>query len=93
MMTFPSKYLLFAGHNYYPDGGVRDLVASADTVEELQQYFIDHAEEIAQSYINNWGQIVEHSSMEVVLSGQVRSVNGHFSVPGEVRWFKEKDRD
>ena len=91
MTTSLSKYLLFAGHNYYPRGGVGDLVTSADTVEELQQYFVDHAYDIANDgSIDNWCDIVEHSTMKSVLKGKVESA-GRYDVPGEPKWFEVKD--
>lgn len=65
------RYLLFSGLVYYPGPGLDDLRATADTVEELQQWFSDNAAEIAGSsgYINNWAVIVEHQSMQEVTRG------------------------
>jgi hypothetical protein len=30
------RYWIFAGHNYYPMGGLDDLMATCDTVEEAE---------------------------------------------------------
>lgn len=65
------RYILFAGHNYYPCGGMRDMVFEADTMDECQRYFADHARDIARcNDISNWGQIVERSTLKVVLYGK-----------------------
>ena len=66
-------HLLFAGHAYYPAGGIDDLVARG-TVDELKRYFEEHAQEIADRtnrYVDNWGQIVDASTMECVLRGEI----------------------
>lgn len=39
------KYLLFAGMEYYARGGVRDYQKSADSIEELVEYFYDNEDE------------------------------------------------
>lgn len=55
------KYLLFAGDPYQPgEGGVEDLKGSYDTIVEAELAFEADARE------GDWGQVVEHSTMEVV---------------------------
>lgn len=51
-------YLLFAGCDYYPDGGVGDLIAAFETAEE--------AEEWGAHNRYDWWQVVRHVDMEVV---------------------------
>ncbi|MCH7696295.1 MAG: hypothetical protein IIB73_08390 [Proteobacteria bacterium] len=68
-MKEKAKYLLFAGHHYYPRGGIDDLRADADSIKALEDWFFDNAIIIAKDgggYIDNWGQIVEYKSMEIV---------------------------
>lgn len=66
-------HVLFAGHNYYPKGGIDDIVARG-TVDELKVYFQAHAKDIANySYVDNWGQIVDAATLECVLWGECES--------------------
>jgi len=55
------RFLLFAGQNYYPDGGWHDFVKSFDTYEEADRYL--RQEIIGQSqygpiyrYVDQWPQ-------------------------------------
>ena len=85
------KYLLFAGHNYYPDGGARDLFCQANSVEELKDVFLNEWDTIrGGSYIDNWGHIVEKESMKIILYGRLESAQGTHSTPGVPVWT-EKD--
>lgn len=62
-------YLLFAGHHYYPNGGMSDLQARGDTPAHLMRHFKSNAKGIAgASYIDNWGQIVDTMTMKVVFA-------------------------
>lgn len=64
------RYLLFAGHDYYPDGGIDDLRHQADTIDELKQYFKDNHRDISgHSYTSNWGHIVDAETFKVALRG------------------------
>ena len=36
------RYLIFAGDQYYPRGGMRDCIGSADTYEEAQTLLKEH---------------------------------------------------
>lgn len=66
------RYLLFAGHRHYPEGGICDLRATADTILELKAWFKDNAEDIADhQYIDNWGAIVDHKTMRGVAWGKL----------------------
>lgn len=81
-------HLLFAGHNYYPKGGIDDLVSSG-TVDELKDYFQKNSKKIASAsgYINNWGQIVNPETMLCVLWGSLYFI-GHdaMQIPGVAVW-------
>lgn len=60
-----TTHALFAGHHYYPGGGMNDLCAQG-SVDELKLYFKRHKQKIAgDSYIDNWGQIVCIGTFEV----------------------------
>lgn len=82
------KYLLFAGHQHYPLGGIADLQATGETVEELKLYFVEKATEIADgSYIDNWCQIVEKETLTCVLTGHLDHKEGDYDEPGEPSWW------
>ena len=64
------RYLLFAGHDYYPWGGFGDLFATADTIEQLQHWFADNPKVVSRGdYLDNWAQIVDRETMAVVAYG------------------------
>ncbi len=68
-------HVLFAGHRFYPNGGIDDLVARG-TVDELKAYFQAHAKDIAgYSYVDNWGQIVDAATLECVAWGRCESTH------------------
>ena len=61
------KYLLFAGDVYYPLRGVFDLKGSFDSPEEAEEFYYrgyELVDGITSSY--EWGQIVNHRTMEIV---------------------------
>lgn len=55
------KYLLFSGDPYeVSEGGFEDLIGSYDTIIDAELEFE------ANARAGDWGQIVEHSTMELV---------------------------
>lgn len=80
-------HLLFAGHKYYPDGGIADLVARG-TIDELKKYFQENAKAIAGpgGYIHNWGQIVNAETLECVLWGELSDDKTEICEPAEAIW-------
>ena len=88
------RYLLFAGHCHYPRGGVADFRKDSDSIDELKAHFSDIAKDIAKeqcSYIDNWGHIVESSTMKVISRGHADGDNDPEKCGdlGEVEWKKE----
>lgn len=80
------KHLLFAGHNFYPKGGISDLVAIGE-LEDLQAHFLVNAKEIANgASIDNWGQIVKAETLECVLWGELGHVGSDPMSPGIAIW-------
>jgi hypothetical protein len=77
------EYLLFAGHRYYPQRGVEDLHLRGN-FKECKVFFREEEREIAKSYVDNWGQIVDPVTLEIVLYGLNRE--------GRITWSK-KDLD
>lgn len=53
------RYMLFAGSEYYPSGGMDDLKGTFDTVEEAT------AEGYAKRY--DWFHVVDRETLDVVL--------------------------
>lgn len=58
------KYLIFAGHNFYPNGGVSDFKTDASSVEEARDYLANSDERF------NWYQIVDKDTMKIVESNR-----------------------
>jgi len=60
------KYLLFAGHYYYPIGGFDDFHGSFDTLKAAGEWFELNLDKISTSYMNHWGHIVDRDTFEIV---------------------------
>jgi len=62
-------YMLFVGHNHYPEGGAKDFRAFG-SLQELKDLYRDNAdmwsEEATYTYADPWGQIALSSTMEIV---------------------------
>ena len=64
------KYVLFAGHRSYPDGGSADFRAFSESVDELKLLYAKYADDWSMdvsSYPDPWGEIVDHETMQSVL--------------------------
>ena len=57
------KFLLFAGNDYYPKGGARDLIGSFDTLEDAQAAHDPNVFE----YDGGWANIYSTESESIVL--------------------------
>lgn len=67
-MTEPKKYLLFAGDDYYPSGGMVDYIGSFDTIAEAAAKGRER-ETLSNGFVcsaPDWYQIVEHATMREV---------------------------
>lgn len=62
------KYLLFAGHEFYPDGGMEDFEGDYDSLDEIKEIVKNTFPE--KEY--NWYQIVEYSTLKIIKSGKFR---------------------
>jgi hypothetical protein len=58
------KYLLFAGENYYPKGGMNDFKGSFDTVEESENEY--YTNEVQRYNSWEWYQIVDSETLDIV---------------------------
>ena len=60
------KYYLFAGHRYYPEGGMDDFRGEFESIEDAKRWYEDNEQLISgDSYIDNWGHVVD-SKLRVV---------------------------
>jgi 3-methyladenine DNA glycosylase AlkD len=76
------RYMLFAGENYYPDGGMRDFIKSVATIQEANEW----CDEIkAGNNYFDWWQVVD--SIEDML------VFYNLGNKGEIREWQEKVED
>lgn len=56
------RYLLFAGEDYYPEGGWRDFQSSHETIEEAKKAFSIF------EYRDEWGHIFDLITKEIVVT-------------------------
>lgn len=71
------EFIVFAFHNYYPQGGLEDIRSSYETFEEAK-HFIETSYTIDKRVgAKHWGydsfQIVRKSDWQVVLEASVRT--------------------
>ncbi len=59
------RYLLFAGDDYYPQGGINDLVDFFDTVELAKE----KAERIVEINNYDWYHIYDIVECKIILNG------------------------
>lgn len=64
-----ARYLLFAGHNFYPAGGWSDFHGEFSTVKSATAHYLQHIEEIcdkANGYLDSWGHIYDRESKKLI---------------------------
>ena len=82
-MSLNNTYILFAGHHYYPRGGIEDAQGSFFSVDEAIMAFRIYIKD-SKDYVCHWGQIVERASLTTIheldadrsLNGPVITVDG-----------------
>ena len=62
------NFALFAGDEYYPSGGMDDLVGRFDSVEEAVDFACTH-EDPATGYGYDWYQVVDLTTFTVAVRG------------------------
>lgn len=60
------RYLLFAGHNYYPLGGFNDFHDSFKSIDSAKKWFGSNHSKISDSYVAHWGQVVDRKTLKIV---------------------------
>lgn len=55
------RYLIFAGRHYYPSGGIDDLIADCDTIEDCKKAWND---KIMEYYTEGYGPLEEYLDYE-----------------------------
>jgi len=74
------RYALFAGDNYYPTGGIRDLINFYETVEEAKAEAMREAKNVFRSvYIYDWAHVYDMETREKVAESWV-------DYTGELKW-------
>ena len=61
------NFALFAGEDYYPSGGMDDLVGRFDSVEEALVVAFTYEDENSRGY--DWHQVVDLTTFTVVARG------------------------
>jgi hypothetical protein len=59
------RYLLFAGHNYYPSGGWEDYILDFNTEDEAMQYFKDNNKTKSSFHCWGWMHIVDRDTLKI----------------------------
>lgn len=77
-----NRFLLFAGHHHYPQGGWSDFQGSFDTTEQAIAHFATCE---FGSYIDHWGEIVDRLSWSIVKKLKQGHVGGDLSARGPVK--------
>ena len=63
------RYWLFAGHSYYPHGGMRDYIDSFDSIDDAVKAFKDYnSSEDMEGIELDWCEVMDTESMKVVKS-------------------------
>jgi len=57
------RFMVFCGYEYYPGGGFRDYVGSADTIAECLDMIIGSKNKNS----TEWSDIVDSTTMKIVL--------------------------
>lgn len=60
------KYLVFAGHNYYPSGGWDDFISSHSSLDEA----IDAAKKEKEMEAYDWWHVVDFETGSIVEKGR-----------------------
>ena len=68
---FKKKYIVFAGNQWYPQGGMKDLFLQSDNIEDIKLFVIATNDDF------DWCQIVEKESFDIVLKG-TRETDFHY---------------
>jgi hypothetical protein len=79
-----AKYLLFAGHTYYPSGGWYDYRGTYDTVEEAKGHF--------DNDWDDWAQIVKWGEKPVMVEQYV-SMYETWDIPGGKEGWKPVEEE
>lgn len=60
------KYLLFAGDNYYPNGGFDDIKMSGNSIKECIAYYDTYIKQFSFGHSCTWGHIIDRDTFEKV---------------------------
>lgn len=60
------KYLLFAGHHYYPSGGFDDFFGDFKSINDAKEWFGLNPDKISASYLDHWCHVVDKDTFKIV---------------------------
>lgn len=81
------EYFLFAGHCYYPFGGIDDLKFRGH-LNACKRWFARNANIISDSgSIDNWAQIVDSQTLKIVFCGSQETTYNP-KIVHRVKWKK-----
>lgn len=90
------RYLVFAGKQYYPDGGWEDLRIDGDTIEECVAWIVKYGQ---RSYSNqdvcewnfNWLHIIDTTTGKVCFTKKSLDNNKLFHITNPDEKLEEND--
>lgn len=98
------RYLLFAGNNYYPSGGMNDLAGDFDTIEEAVAFIGPRpgkVEDYEYTISFDWAEIVELPDFTCVATySKPYEIVTHMytgdpipDTPANQRWWKKMEKE
>ena len=77
------KYLLFAGEDFYPEGGFDDFINTFDSIEDAKE-FVDANR--GEDY--KWAHIVDSKSFKILICGDlIRKWSISYEVYQGFEWY------
>ena len=80
------RFLLFAGHGYYPHGGTFDLHGKFEYLEDAKTWIEKNHDEVHNSYTDVWADIMDLNTFESVAYCRITDSikNDDF----KIQWFE-----
>ena len=80
-----NAYLLFAGHHYYPKGGISDFRGDFESTDEAKQFCLDHNKNNEEGYegVWHWWHIAKRDDLSLVAYGVWLCDNELLTLPND----------
>ena len=59
-------FFLFAGHNYYPEGGWEDFAGAFESIDKAKDHFAKPSGKQWPGYMDNWCHVVDIATGKIV---------------------------